>query len=143
MATAHELEGLLDAARAGAPWALQRLYEELAPLVAGYLRLQGVPEVDDVTSEVFLGVFRGLGGFTGDASGFRSWVFTIAHHRLVDEQRRAGRRPAQDPLEDDPVAGGSGHGGCPAARPRHDVTASRSVVGSCRGTGSHRPDHIG
>lgn len=50
MAAEHELEGLLDAARAGAPWALQRLYEELAPPVAGYLRLQGVWEVDDVVA---------------------------------------------------------------------------------------------
>jgi RNA polymerase sigma factor (sigma-70 family) len=101
MAVEREFEGLLDAARAGAPWALRRLYEELAPPVAGYLRLQGVRDVDDLTSEVFLGVFRGLGAFTGDAAGFRSWVFTIAHHRLVDERRRAGRRPAQDPLEED------------------------------------------
>jgi RNA polymerase sigma factor (sigma-70 family) len=103
MAAEHELEGLVDAARAGAPWALQRIYEELAPPVAGYLRLQGVREVDDVTSEVFLGVFRGLGGFTGDAAALRSWVFTIAHHRLIDERRRAGRRPTEDPLEYDTV----------------------------------------
>jgi RNA polymerase sigma factor (sigma-70 family) len=100
MAAEHELDDLLVAARAGAPWALRRLYEALAPVVAGYLRLQGVREVEDVTSEVFLGVFRGLAGFTGDAAAFRSWVFTIAHHRLVDERRRAGRRPVHEPLED-------------------------------------------
>jgi RNA polymerase sigma-70 factor (ECF subfamily) len=65
----------------------------LAPAVAGYLRAQGAAEPDDLTSEVFLGVFRGLGAFSGSEEQFRSWVFTIAHRRLTDERRQAGRRP--------------------------------------------------
>jgi RNA polymerase sigma factor (sigma-70 family) len=98
---------VLAAARVGAPWALQRLYEDLSPVVAGYLRLQGLREVEDATSEVFLGVFRNLGGFSGDEAAFRSWVFTIAHRRLVDVRRRQGRRPEPRPLDDtDQVVGG-------------------------------------
>jgi RNA polymerase sigma-70 factor (ECF subfamily) len=42
---------------------------------------------------VFIGVFAGLGRFDGDEPGFRSWVFTIAHRRLLDERRRLSRRP--------------------------------------------------
>jgi RNA polymerase sigma-70 factor (ECF subfamily) len=84
---------LLAAAQADAPWAYERLYRELAPTVNGYLRLQGALEPEDLTSEVFLSAFRAIGGFRGDESGFRSWVFTIAHRRLVDEHRRFGRRP--------------------------------------------------
>src|SRR6266568_1015775 len=35
----------------------------------------------------------GLGRFTGDEGGFRSWVFTIARHRALDDRRRHARRP--------------------------------------------------
>lgn len=84
---------LLAAAQADAPWAYERLYKAVAPAVYGYLRLQGAREPEDLTSEVFLGAFRGLRDFKGDESAFRSWVFTIAHRRLVDEHRRLGRRP--------------------------------------------------
>jgi RNA polymerase sigma factor (sigma-70 family) len=92
-------DDVLAAAQAGAAWAFERLYAELSPAVAGYLRVQGAAEPEDLTSEVFLGVFRGLGGFTGDEAALRSWVFTIAHHRLVDDRRRRSRRPAPLPLD--------------------------------------------
>ncbi|HEX2361244.1 MAG TPA: RNA polymerase sigma factor [Jiangellaceae bacterium] len=85
-------DGVLEAARGGAPWAFERLWVELSSAVAGYLRCQGTAEPDDLTSEVFLGVFAGLKSFTGSEEKFRSWVFTIAHHRLVDERRRTVRR---------------------------------------------------
>ena len=84
---------VLHAARARAPWAFERLYVELAPVVGGYLRLQGAAEPDDLTSETFLGVFGRLASFEGSEQQFRSWVFTIAHRRLIDERRRAVRRP--------------------------------------------------
>ena len=84
---------ILTAAQAGGSWAFERLYEAFAPPVAGYLRLQGAADADDLTNEVFLNVFTALGSFTGDEGQFRSWVFTIAHHRLIDERRSASRRP--------------------------------------------------
>lgn len=93
---------MLLAAKAGAPWACTRLYEEYAGRVAGYLRRQGAREPDDVTSETFLDVFRNLPSFQGDEDDFRSWLFTIAHRRLIDEQRRLGRRPAEAPIDEAP-----------------------------------------
>lgn len=36
---------------------------------------------------------RRICDFEGTAAGFRSWVFTIAHHRLVDDHRARTRRP--------------------------------------------------
>ncbi|HKY67535.1 MAG TPA: RNA polymerase sigma factor [Acidimicrobiales bacterium] len=89
---------VLAAARAGDGAALARIFTALAPVVEGYLRLQGAAEPEDLTSEVFLGVFRNLDGFRGDEPAFRSWVFTIAHRRLLDERRRLARRPAAEPL---------------------------------------------
>lgn len=98
---------MFDAARAGAPWAFERLYTELAPVVTGYLRFQGAAEPDDLTSEVFLGVFAGLSSFEGTEQQFRSWVFTIAHRRLIDERRRAVRRPSE-PTDDPGTLDGPG-----------------------------------
>ncbi|HEX3393133.1 MAG TPA: RNA polymerase sigma factor [Acidimicrobiales bacterium] len=92
-------DGVLSAARCGAPWAMERLYRELAPAVAGYLRVQGSPDADDLTSDVFVKVFGGITGFAGSEERFRSWVFTIAHHRLVDERRQRARRPVADDAE--------------------------------------------
>jgi RNA polymerase sigma factor (sigma-70 family) len=103
-----EREEFLTVLRAGGAWAFERLYRDLAPTVAGYLQVQGAVEPDDLTSEVFIGVFRGLERFSGSEAEFRSWVFTIAHRRLTDERRRDGRRPRPDELgvETDVVAGG-------------------------------------
>ena len=83
----------LAAAQGGDGVAFERLYRALAAAVAGYLRLQGALDPDDLTNEVFLGVFRSLGAFRGDEEQFRSWVFTIAHRRLTDDRRRRSRRP--------------------------------------------------
>lgn len=85
--------GVLTAARQGASWAWTSLYKDLAPQVLGYLRASGAADAEDLTGEVFLGLVRDIGRFEGDESKFRSWVFVIAHHRLLDERRRRMRRP--------------------------------------------------
>lgn len=97
-----EFEAVMTAAQAGAGWALERIYGSLAPAVAGLFRAQGVDDPDDLTSEVFVGVLRNLAWFNGDATSFRSWVFTIAYRRLADERRRGARRPVPVPLADAP-----------------------------------------
>jgi RNA polymerase sigma factor (sigma-70 family) len=86
-------DDVLAAAQAGAGWAFEVLYRDLSPVVTGYLRLHGAAEPDDLASETFLGVFTGLAGFSGDEDALRSWVFTIAHRRLIDDWRRRSRRP--------------------------------------------------
>ena len=93
-------DALLLAARDGAPWAWQHLNEWLAPAVAGYLRAQGAAEVEDLTSETFLGVVRGIARFDGDEAQFRSWVFVIAHRRVQDERRRRAARGTPSPFDE-------------------------------------------
>ena len=104
MATGLAFDDVLAAAQAGAAWAFEALYRDLSPAVTGYLRLHGAAEPDDLASETFLGVFTGLAGFRGDEAALRSWVFTIAHRRLVDDWRRRSRRP-QVADDDVPLAG--------------------------------------
>lgn len=90
---------LVAAAQTNAAWAFERLYRQFAPTVCGYLRVQGARDPEDLTNEVFLGVFRRLPTFTGDGAAFRSWLFTIAHHRLVDDRRRRTRTVTTAPLD--------------------------------------------
>lgn len=84
---------VLEAAREGAEWAWRALYDDLAPAILGYLRARSAPDPDGVCGEVFCQLVRDLHRFEGDESGFRSWVFVMAHHRLLDEIRRRKRRP--------------------------------------------------
>ncbi|MPZ54071.1 MAG: sigma-70 family RNA polymerase sigma factor [Acidimicrobiia bacterium] len=92
---AEEFEGVLRAARIGDEWAWTRLYGEFAGRVLGYLRARGAADPEDLLGEVFLQVARNLDGFTGDVVGFRAWLFTVAHRRLIDERRSRGRRPLE------------------------------------------------
>src|SRR3954469_21686423 len=87
--------------QAGRADAWDRCFRELSPAVAGYLRMQGAADPDDLTSEVFLAVFRNIGTFSGTEANFRSWIFVIAHRRLQDERRRRMRRPDPEPLSDE------------------------------------------
>ncbi|MDP9071573.1 MAG: sigma-70 family RNA polymerase sigma factor [Actinomycetota bacterium] len=90
---------MLAAAQENAGWALTQLYESLAPAVAGYLRAQGVRDAEDVASEVFLVVLSRVYSFAGTEAQFRSWVFTIAHRRIVDDRRMRARRPEVEALD--------------------------------------------
>jgi len=45
-------------------------------------------------------MMRGLASFDGEESALRRWVFTIAHHRLVDARRRESIRAAGTALTD-------------------------------------------
>jgi RNA polymerase sigma factor (sigma-70 family) len=96
---------VLAAAQARAPWALEELYRDLAPAVTSYLRLHGAADPDDLASETFVSVLTGLGSFTGEEPDLRAWVFTIAHRRLVDEWRRAARRPRRSDAGEEALAG--------------------------------------
>jgi len=86
---------VLQAARAGSEAAWTHIYKELAPGVIGYLRGQGSRDPEDLAGDVFLEVVRDLHRFEGDLTQFRSWVFSIAHLRLLDARRREGRRPVR------------------------------------------------
>jgi len=89
----EQFASVLDAARAGAEWAWKVLYDSLAPTVLGYLRARGAPDPDGVCGEVFCQLVRDIHRFDGNEDGFRSWVFVMAHHRLLDDLRKRKRRP--------------------------------------------------
>ena len=80
---------------------LDEIYRELAPAVLGYLRGSGAAEPEDILGDVFVAVCRALPTWDGDRAALRRWVFTVAHHRLVDERRKANRRGVNIELDDE------------------------------------------
>lgn len=103
-----DFDQVLAAAQRSAGWALTRLYEALAPAVAGYLRAQGVSDFEDVTNEVFVVVLGRVQSFSGGETQFRSWVFTIAYRRVVDARRTTERRPEVQSLDAGALDGDKG-----------------------------------
>jgi RNA polymerase sigma factor (sigma-70 family) len=98
---------LVDSARDGCPVAFERIYRLLAGQVASYLRWHRATDPDGLTNDVFVQVHRNLPRFEGDDKRFRAWLFTIAHHRMIDDRRRANRQPrVQGEVSDE----GLGHG---------------------------------
>jgi RNA polymerase sigma-70 factor, ECF subfamily len=119
-----ELDALVAAACAGDRDAFGGLWQRLSPSVLAYFRAHAVGEAEDLTSEVFLAVFRSLGSFEGDAGGFRGLLFSVAHRRYVDWVRRQRVRRGTVPLE---LATG-----LPAQRSAEDLALDRLGLGPVR-----------
>lgn len=105
------LADLADAVRraqAGDEDAFRVLYRDLQPRFLRYLRVIVGDDADDVASETWLHIARGLKDFSGDSDGFRGWTATIARNRATDHLRQHQRRPrtVSVPVEQlAPVAG--------------------------------------
>jgi len=81
--------------------AAEQLFVDLQPRLLRYLRSLEPSAADDIASETWYSIARGLGSFRGDLAGFRSWSFSIARRRLIDHRRIAARRPvAFESLDD-------------------------------------------
>lgn len=83
----------LVAAQGGDERAVAKLWRELNPRILRYLRGRNYGDVDDIASEAWIAIARGLPTFEGNEIEFRAWVFTIARNRMVDAQCRAQRLP--------------------------------------------------
>lgn len=100
----EEFETLLAAAQRGTTWACTTIWVTYAPMVSAFLTARGSREPEDLTSEVFLSLFERLEAFVGGEAELRSFVFSIAYRRLVDELRMRSRRgeAAEWTAESDP-----------------------------------------
>jgi RNA polymerase sigma-70 factor (ECF subfamily) len=67
----------------------------LFPLLR-YLRAQVGDAAEDLVDEVLLAAWEHVARFRGTQGQFRSWVFAIAHNRVVDHHRR---RREEQPLD--------------------------------------------
>ena len=88
-----EFPAVLAAAQDGSEAAFARLWQDANPALLRYLRV-GLPEcAEDIAAETWLQVVRGLAAFRGEEQAWRSWLFTIARRRTLDEHRRRSRHP--------------------------------------------------
>ena len=87
-------DAVLASASGGDEHAFAILWRDLQPALLRYLRVIAPAACEDLASETWLEVARGLSRFQGNEVGFRSWVFTVARHRTVDWRRREARHPS-------------------------------------------------
>lgn len=90
--TDQPFDRTLDAARAGEGWALAELFRDLHPRFLRYLGSLEPEEAEDLASDTWLDVARGLERFRGDEHDLRAFAFTIARRRLMDLWRTRTRR---------------------------------------------------
>lgn len=91
----------------------RRIMEAYSVPVSRYLRrrIDNERDLEDLTQEVFIRVYKGLKGFKGDSS-FKSWLFAVAHNTAVllskrhtSERRRRAQATGsegEDPIEQIP-----------------------------------------
>jgi RNA polymerase sigma factor (sigma-70 family) len=88
-------------ARAREPELFSIVYRSYAAQVLGYLAARGVEDPEAVMQEVFLAVLPRLETVTGGVAGLRTFLFSVAHARMVDDHRRRSRAPLELPFEPD------------------------------------------
>lgn len=85
---------LLQAAQAGDERAFAALFRDAQPVLLRYLHvLSGPALAEDVASDTWLHVVRGLAAFRGDERAWRGWLLTVARRRAVDAGRLRQRTP--------------------------------------------------
>lgn len=107
---ATDLDQILAGCRNGVRSAHQDLYDRFHRKVYGLaVRLAGRAEADDLTQEIFLRVFAGIGGFRGTA-GFSTWLYRVAVNECLRFLRAA--RPGPDRLVFEPASRETAPGRC-------------------------------
>ncbi|MCH2347424.1 MAG: RNA polymerase sigma factor [Pseudomonadales bacterium] len=102
MSLVNEDEALIAAALNGSAYAWEKLVKRYETQIFNYsVRLTGnSSDAMDLMQEVFLGVYRNLHRFRGDAK-FSSWILRIAHNKAVDMNRRRRLMSNQLRMNDD------------------------------------------
>ena len=86
---------LVESAKRGNTDAVGELYRRHVDMIYRYTyaRLRDVTLAEDMTAQVFLRALEGLDTYEPRGVPFRSWLYRIAHARIVDHWRRQARHP--------------------------------------------------
>lgn len=95
----NAFEDVLEAARDGHSWAFKALYDWLSRPITAFVVGKGISDPGPVVNEVFLGAFRGLQRFEGNAEDFRKWTYGIARHKIIDARRIESRQVTGVPVD--------------------------------------------
>ena len=104
---------LLHAIARGKEQAMQQLYRLWQPRLLAFVtrRLGDRHDAEDVVHEVMLDIWRQAGRYEGRSRPL-TWAMSIAHHKLVDRQRKHYR---EDPSDDIELFDGEDEADLPAA----------------------------
>ena len=118
-------DALMQAYAAGDATAFEQLYARHQAALYRFVRRllgRGLPaHVDEVFQDTWLRVVHARASWAPQGATFRTWLFTLAHHRVIDIVRRSGREVALDAFEGDgeepwqPDAGAWQHWPAPAS----------------------------
>ncbi|MBC8056810.1 MAG: sigma-70 family RNA polymerase sigma factor, partial [Rhizobiales bacterium] len=93
----------MTAYAAGDARAFERLYaRHQAGLYRFIRRLLGAAlnaQTDEVFQDTWLRVVQARARWAPQGASFRTWLFTLAHHRVVDMLRKSGREVSIDAFE--------------------------------------------
>ena len=99
-------DDLMAAYVAGDAAAFERLYERHQAALYRFLRrLLGRAlrsHTDEVFQDTWLRVVHARARWQPQGATFRTWLFTLAQHRVIDVLRRSGREVAQGGADDGP-----------------------------------------
>ena len=86
--------------------AFERLYARhqaaLYRFVRRMLGRDGVAQADEVFQDTWLRAMQARDRWSPQGAAFRTWLFTLAHHRAIDVLRRSGREISRDSDEREP-----------------------------------------
>lgn len=90
-------ESLAASAAVGDRGAFEELVRRTLPVLLGYARrlTPDAQNAEDVVQETLVAAWKGLPTF-GFQSSFRTWVFAIAHRKIIDLRRRRVDAPFDD-----------------------------------------------
>jgi RNA polymerase sigma-70 factor (ECF subfamily) len=98
-------DSLMAAYAAGSAAAFEQLYaRHQAGLYRFVRRLLGTAlnaQTDEVFQDTWLRVVQARARWQPQGASFRTWLYTLAHHRVVDMLRRSGREVSLDAHADD------------------------------------------
>jgi len=123
---------LMRAFAEGDGHAFERLYarheQALYRFVRRLLGQAAAAQVDEVFQDTWMRAIEARASWQPRGAAFRTWLFTIAHHRAIDCLRRSGREVslAGDEADGDGEPfepGGTPWSGWPAAPAGHDANA--------------------
>jgi RNA polymerase sigma-70 factor, ECF subfamily len=97
----HREQRLVEAACRGEESAIEALYRTHFDTIFRYvlLRVGSSSAAEDVTSQVFLGMVRGLGRYRAEGKPFVAWLYGIAQKQIAFFLRGQSRAPGRVDLD--------------------------------------------
>lgn len=81
---------LVGKAKGGDRAAVGKLYELFLDRIFRFVRFRvnSLEDAEDITQEVFMKMWRGLGNYKADGAPFEAWLYKIARNRVIDYYRQ-------------------------------------------------------